>query len=84
MYIVKVRDHATPATLTLMPERTYRLFLQNENKWKTCLLRYASYNEALAFVEKQAATKDRFAIRRDYRIFEQEGRQLKLRYARTR
>lgn len=84
MFIVKVRDRATPATLTLMPEHAYRIFMQNANKWKTCLFHYASYAAALSFVEKQAAMPDRFATHRDYRIFEQNGRKLTLRYTYTR
>ena len=82
MFTVKVRDHITARTRALAPARTLALLQSEADHWKSCLFSYKTYELALAFVEKQIAQaeNDRFGILRDHRIFEQEGRKLKLVY----
>lgn len=81
MFIIKVRDHITARTRRLCSKSEYHFLCANVEKWKTCIIRYKSLENALHFVNKQSALsgdKHRFALVRDYRIFEQNGRKLKL------
>ena len=81
MFIIKVRDHLTARTRETCSENGFRILRADAEKWKACLLRYKTLEEALHFVTKQSPCsngKNRFALVRDYRIFEQDGRKLKL------
>lgn len=82
MFIVKVRDHATATTHATMPDRIYRLI--DWDTWKPCLMRYSTYEQAKALVDRQLeqlrARPTRYGETRDFRIYEQEGRQLKVVY----
>ena len=80
MFIVKVRDRLTARTYALAPANTIVMLHCDDNKWKTCVVTYKTYDLALAFVNRQIAqtTSDRFEILRDHRIFEQEGRKQRL------
>lgn len=82
MFIVKIRDHVTARTRALAPEHTLVLLRYDDNKWRTCVFAYKTYELALDFVNKQIAQagSDRFGLLRDHRIFEQEGRKQKLVY----
>ena len=82
MFTVKIRDHITARTRALAPARTLALLQHDDNKWRSCVFAYKTYELALAFVNKQIAQagSDRFGILRDHRIFEQEGRKQKLVY----
>ena len=81
MFVIKVRDHITEGTRALCSEGGYRLLMKDNNKWCSFVIKYASYEKALAAVEKQLAQSNgnnRFALKRDHRIFEEDGRKLKL------
>lgn len=81
MFIIKVKDHVTARTRETCSENRYRLLCADSEKWKACIIRYKSLEDALRFVYKQSALSNggnRFALVRDYRIFEQDGRKLKL------
>ena len=81
MFIIKIRDHLTARTRETCSENGYRLLSADSEKWKACIIRYKSLEEALHFVDKQSSRsngKNRFALVRDYRIFEQNGRKLNL------
>ena len=78
MYIIKVRDRTTATTRATMPERVFRLI--DWDTWKPCLFRYDTLEKALALCDRQQATPTRYGEIRDYRVFEKDGRKLKLVY----
>lgn len=85
MFIIKVRDKATEQTRRAVCDGGYALIMRDANKWKSTILQYGNFDNAMAWVNKQIPTADgnnRACIKRDIRIYEQIGRKQTLVYER--
>lgn len=79
MYIIKMRDHYKAENADLIPLNIRRVIDHERNRWQgRSIFKYATYEEALHVMKTQMSHPKRIPVQRDYRIYEQDGRKLRL------
>lgn len=79
MYIIKIKDTYKVEDAELIPINIRRVIDHEKSRWQGgSIFKYRTYEEALKTIKTQYSRPKKIPVRRDYRIYEQDGRKLTL------